>query len=323
MAALPKSMLKKKEELKLAHPELVEAPQPKAVVIPIDPPAAPAVEAAVEPITVDTPSVVEDPKETPIPLEEQWRIEKDKWEQKYRSLEGVVRSLEPALQSERTKVGDLEKELQRLREAMPQPAPIVDPSEELTEDEMSVYGESAPVIQKIAKKIARGQLDAALADVRKEIKELREANSKVQTDLTQTSEQQFFAHVKSSIKNFDSVTSSKEWADYLNTRVPYSRETKLEALTRAHHSRDFDTIKELFDDFKPSKPSLDSMRSPQLTPGVNPVNTNSNTKPILKLSDRRKVSEDFRKGKITLEEKDKWVKLFKEAEAENRIDYSL
>jgi hypothetical protein len=186
-----------------------------------------------------------------------------------------------------------------------------------------VYGESAPVIQKIAKKIAKGQIDSALADVRKQLQELKEANTKVQTDLSQTSEKQFFDYVRSSIKNFDSIVNTKEWDDYLNSRVPYSKNTIKDFLAVAHNSRDFDTIKEIFDGFKPSKPSLDSLRTPALTPGGNPTNTNGHAKPILKWSDRKKASDDFRKGRITVEEKNKWDKLFKEAEAENRIDYSL
>jgi hypothetical protein len=65
------------------------------------------------------------------------------------------------------------------------------------------------------------------------------------------------------------------------------------------------------------------MVSPSLNGGgAAPVHTNGQQKPILKLSDRKRVSNDFVQGKITKEVRDYWDKLFKEAEAEDRIDFN-
>jgi hypothetical protein len=314
MAGLPKAMLKKREEIKAQNPELVNTEQPQKIMIPIDPPAQ-------EKNSESLPVVEQPVEEKKLSQDEEWKSRAEQIEQKYRSLEGVIASLEPKYTSEREKVSRLEQELAKLREAMPQPEVKPDPSEELTEEEMQTYGVSAPVIQKIAKKIAKGELSSALKELRKEISELREANTRVQTDLTQTSEQQFLAHVKSVINNFDSVTSSKEWSEYLSERVPYSRKNIYDSLTEAHKERDLDTIKEIFAGFKPKKSALAAMTSPSLNGGSTPVNTNGQQKPMLKWSDRKKISEDFRMGRIPLAKKNEWDKLFKEAEADNRIDY--
>ena len=310
--ALPQVMQKRRAALKEAHSELVEVEQPTKVMIPIDAPAGPANEGG--DLSVDTPAPLV--VETPAVVNEVEELR-----QQYKSLQGVIAGLEPKYRSEKETVARLEQELQALREAMPKPAPVLDPSEELTEEELQVYGGSKDVIAKIAKKIAKGELSSALKDMRKEIEELRAANTRVQIDLTQTSEQQFLAHVKSVVKNFDGITGSKEWSEYLAKKVPYSRKTIYDSLSEAHEARDLDTIKEIFEGFKPNRAALAAMASPTLNGGSAPIDTSGNKKPILKLSDRKKISEDFRKGRLSREERDKWDKLYKEAEAEDRIDY--
>lgn len=324
MAGLPQAMIQKREILRAqqaAETPPAEVVQPKEVVLPhmSGPPApAPAPTPVVTKPTLVPP--VEEPK-TPT-LDEQWKAEAQKLEQRYKSLQGVIESLEPTLKKEKAERERLEKELQALREAMPPPVPIPNPEEDLTEEELTTYGESQAVISKIARKIARGETSAAIKDLRAEIKELRESQNRVQTDLRTTSEEQFLSHVKSRISKFDDIVASDEWKAYIATKAPYSRNTVYDMLAKAHVDRDLDTIAEIFGGFKPSKATLAEMVSPSLTGGAAPIHTNGQQKPILKLSDRKKVSEDFVKGKITKEVRDQWDKLFKEAEAENRIDYN-
>lgn len=310
MAGLPNVQRVKRDAMKAEVPQVVE--QPQNVVIPLNPPSEPP---KIE--VVETPPTLQEPPKPSV--EDELRAENAKLEQRYRSLQGVIEKLEPEVRSEREQRAKLEQEMVKLREALPQP---INPDEELTEEELATYGESSPVIQKIAKKIARGELSAAVKELKKEIAELKEASSKIQTDLTQTSEEQFLGYVKSVIKNFDTIVASKEWSEYLGSRAPYSRKSIHDLLTEAHMNRDADTIKEIFEGFKPSKSALASMVTPTLGAGSAPPNLNGTQKPILKWSDRQKISRDFKFGRIDQAEKSKWDKLFKEAEAENRIDYS-
>ena len=219
--------------------------------------------------------------------------------------------------------------MKALRDALPPPVVVPDPEEEWTEEETKAYADARGVIEKVAKKVAKGQLNGALAELRKEIAELKESNTRVQTDLSTTSEQQFLTHVRSVIPNFDKIVESSEWREkYLPQKVPYSGgRTIYDALAEAHGKRDIDTIKEIFKDFKPSKSALDSMRSPPLDGSAPPIQLNgSGKKPILKVSDRKKMNDDFRMGRIKTKEQraewDKWKQIFDEADREGRIDYS-
>jgi hypothetical protein len=162
-----------------------------------------------------------------------------------------------------------------------------------------------------------------MAAIQKELKDLRESQHRVQTDLSTTSEQQFMGHVKSRIQGFDEIVASDEWKDYIATKAPYSRKTVYDMLAEAHVGRDLDTLAEIFAGFKPAKATLAGMVTPSLSGGGGaPVNLNGQSKPILRLSDRKRISEDFVKGKITKDIRDQWDKLFKEAEAEGRIDFN-
>lgn len=332
MAGLPQAMVVKRELLRAKeageNPTPGEVQQPKEVVIPHLDGGAPVQKPPVHAVPTPGPTPVPTPAPTPVQeapkpsAEEQLRAEFQKLEQRYKSLQGVIESLEPTLKSEKTKREQLERELLELRQSIPPPPPVPNPDEDLTEEELVTYGESQAVISKIARKIARGETSAAMADIKKELKELREANTRVQTDLSTTSESQFMDHVKSRIKHFDKIVASEEWKEHIGTKAPYSRKTIYDMLAQAHVDRDLDTIVEIFEGFKPSKETLAGMVTPTLSGGAAPVNTNGQQKPMLKISDRKKVSDDFVKGKINKETRDYWVNLFKEAEAEGRLDFN-
>jgi hypothetical protein len=317
MPGLPQAQLKRKAEIQAQQPPEVKPVE--RVMIPIDVPGGTPVNEGGDSVVVP-PS--DEPEIKPLTLEEQWRIKSEQWESKFRSLQGVVENLEPQLRSEKELRSKIEQELQNLREAMPRPEPVPDPSEELTEEETRIYGESAPAVQKIARKVARGELTSALADLRKEIADLKAANARVETGVATNEEQRFINEVKSNVKHFDGVIKSAEWQEYLKQKVPYTKSTIGQALQTAHEARDLDSVIEIFSGFKPSRAALESMKSPILGSGGNPVDISSRSKPMLKWSDRQKVSEDFRKGRLTKDQRDHWDKLFKEAEAENRIDYA-
>lgn len=321
MPGLPQAQLKRKAELKAQQPPELQTPE--RVMIPIDVPGGqqPPANEGGDPANLPPENVEVQPnEEKPLSLEDQWRIKSEQWETKFRSLQGVVENLEPQLRSEREMRNKLEKELQELREAMPRPQPQPDPTIEFTEEEAKVYGDSAPVIEKVARKVARGEFSSALADLRKEIAALKEANSRVESGVASSEEQRFIQTVKQNVKNFDAIIKTSEWQDYLQRRVPYSKITIGQALQSAHDDRDLESIVEIFQGFKPTKAALELMKSPNLGAGELPSHA-SKQKPMLKWSDRQKISEDFRKGRITKEVRDQWDKAFKEAEAENRIDY--
>jgi molecular chaperone GrpE (heat shock protein) len=317
MPGLPKEQIKRREALKAQHPELIVEQPTNNVLIPINP-EAPPVE---EPVVVAPPE--EEPTPPPLSLEQQWKLEAEKAEQRWKTLQGVVERLQPELENEKRLRSELEKEMKALRDALPPPVVTPDPEEEWTEEETKAYADARTVIEKVAKKVAKGQLNGALAELRKEIAELKESNTRVQTDLSTTSEQQFLTHVRSVIPNFDKIVESSEWREnYLPKKIPYSGgRTIYDALAEAHNKRDIETIKEIFSGFKPNKSALDLMRSPTLNGGDPPRSLNGTSKTILKWSDRKKISDDFKMGRIKKEERDKWDKLFREAEAEGRIDY--
>ena len=325
MPGLPKVMQEKREALKIklgtAAPPATEPPQP-VVLGHMDTPQQPDAPQATE---GGDPSSTPSQEPAPAPsMEEQWRITAEKWEQKFRSLEGIVQGLEPKYKGAQEQVEKLEKELKALREAVPPPPP--DTSDDWTPEEEETYGSSRAVIEKAARKIAKGELKAAtklIEDLRAEIGELRQQTGRVQQDLTQTTEQQFYKLVVDNVPNFEKIIALNEWRSYLDEKPRYSRQTFGQLLQEAHNARDLDSIKDIFKGFKPSKSVLATMANPPLNGGSVPVNDRPATKPTLKWSDRQALSKALRFGKVKSTDPE-YIRLereFKEAEREGRINY--
>ncbi len=320
MAGLPAVQKIKREELKAKHPEMVESKPVERVMIPADISAAPINEGGDPQPPPELPPE-EVPVEKPLSVDEQWRIKFEQQEQRLRSRDQERVNAENKAREE---IEGLKKLVEDLRSTIPPPKIEPDLSEELTPEEIATYGSSQAFVDKVSTKVARKELKKALDKIdalSNKLEQLEQATTRVETGVASSEEDRFVDSVKRNIKNFDVIIASTEWLDYLKQKVPYSRLTISNMLDKAHNDRDLDSIVEIFEGFKPNRAALARMTSPALNGGAAPVNTNGQQKPMLKWSDRKRISEDFRKGRLNKTDKDKWDVMFKEAEAENRIDY--
>lgn len=189
----------------------------------------------------------------------------------------------------------------------------VDLTKVLSNSEMEMYKESLPIIQKVADHLATSKVSA----LREEVEAIKRTSKDAETKAIKSSEEAFTLAVKSSIKDLETKRAHPNWGTYLNSKIPRSGITVRDALARAHNSRDIETIKEIVDAFDESG-SLASLATPK------PAAATKQLKEVQKIpaSTRVRISEDFRKGRITAERFNQLVAAYELAEKEGRVNFS-
>jgi hypothetical protein len=284
---------------------MVPTSTPPAAVVPAEPVVEPGVPA--EPV-VD------------------WKAEHEAVLEKYRSLTGIHLSYQDKINESEARIAQMQAELQRFTETPPMP-PVVDTSDDWTEEERATYGPAETPVQKVARREAKKIAKQLRAEIDREIGELRNSQQQVGKDLAATTEQQFLSTVKANVKNFEAIIASPKWADYAATRIPYTQMKVSDALGIAHNNRDLERVLEIFSGFKPVTPTLKHMESPPINGSAAP-SSSGGEKPILRMSDRKKLNNDFRLGRLDKDPVKAKAKLdllvaeFTQAEQEGRLDYN-
>ena len=140
-----------------------------------------------------------------------------------------------------------------------------DPNE-LTAEEVALFGDFAPVAQKL---IAR-----ATAPLQREIAELRTQTGAVDERVGQTSEAMFVGHVRARVPTFDTIRNDPAWAEFLQRPVPYTAHTMGSALADAHEARDLDRVLSIFDAFagQAGRAATPPSTPPAATPSAHAAN---------------------------------------------------
>lgn len=251
-----------------------------------------------------------------------WEAEAKKNEQRWHTLQGLY---------ERERL-EREALTARINSASPLPASaeedfqvppfdLNDPELDLTEEERDTYAQSISVIQKAARKEAMKLVQQAVEPLTREINQLRGASRKLD-DMTEKS---FLGNVRRSIPDLDTITTSAAWKEYAASRIPFTGMTVGQALMQAHNARDLDRIVEIFDGHRGKATSnvIASLTAPAVSgAAAAPRQPGSDQKPRLKWSERTKAHESFVKGRITHERLKQIDALYKQADAEGRIDYN-
>lgn len=212
-------------------------------------------------------------------------------------------------------------ENERLRNAQNKPVDKHEPEpepepeyEDLTPEEKKLFSQSLPTIEKVARRLA-----AEMAQpLKNEIKTLREQVATSQSSYANMNEEMFVATIRKEIPDMDSKLNAPGWKEYVGSTIPRTNLTVGQALINAHKARKLQTIQEIFESFKlegASKLSAQAMPST--------VKASTAPKPVekLKFSDRQKLSEDFRKGRISKERFDTLVAKYDRAELEGRVNF--
>jgi hypothetical protein len=206
------------------------------------------------------------------------------------------------------------------------PAPVADPGDTaLTADEQEEYADSEKVISKIAKREAANLINAVIKGLDERLKKVEGGLTETGTAVSRVSAQNFVDQVKKEIPRFQESVDHKHWQAFLESSVPMAGIKYREALANAHAERNIENMKEIFKTFaakyfgeEDNAGAYSGMKGDGGEGGPAP----QKEKVILKISDRRKASEDFIKNRITAAELDTIKKAFELADKEGRIDYT-
>lgn len=233
------------------------------------------------------------------------------------SSEESFARLEARLEAMQSKLEDLFNENARLKKAAENPTPAPSKEvlpEELNDSEKEAYKQSLPIIEKIANKRAY----EATREMRSEIQELKTKLESTQLSYTNMSESMFANTVRDKVPEMAKKMQSQKWHGYLNSKIPRTNLNVGQALMEAHNSRNLDAIKEIFDGLQ--------LASEELSKQAVPSGTKTSEAPKelekLKFTDRKSLSLDYQKGRITKERFDELVKKYDLAEAEGRVNFN-
>jgi hypothetical protein len=251
---------------------------------------------------------------------------------KYKTVAGQYEKLKHEKLQTSSEIDNLKATIKELQSQVSKqitekaPSPV---GGDLTPDELGTYGEAKPFVEKVARQVARAELEELrqkVNELTQHIGELNLSSKNVNLSLQNNNQRAFHLQIKSLVPNVDDILRNNEWADYLESKIPYANITMKQALAHAVEAFDVDSAAEIFKNFKPKTKNraIESMVSPNLSSGGN-SSTNrlgEQTKPILKFSDRKRASNDFVKGKLSREDMRKIDEQFRLAELEGRLDYN-
>jgi len=200
---------------------------------------------------------------------------------------------------------------------------------EFNEQEKEDYTEVEPTITKVANrqiaKLVNPQLDA----LTKRILQLENNVHNVSSVTARVTAESFVDKVKAAVPKFDVIVKTPAWQTFLETKIPGTRDKYVDSLTKAHRESDLETMKEIFAAFEAKTPTVvQDDTTPSFTgiPTSAAGSTEGTPKPankeVLKMSERRKASEDFLKGRITAEKLKDVKEKFALADREGRVDYN-
>lgn len=244
------------------------------------------------------------------------------WKWRFHSLQGNHEKTDRENKDMRQRMLQLEEEIGSLKQER---AKLTAPKiEDLTDEETQAFEQSIPVITKIALKQADKVISSHVSQLNTQISQLKEANEALTKQMSGSESNSFIGSVKARVPELETIKNTPEWKKFLTTKSSqYSQRTIADDLVDAHNARDLAGVAAIFEGFKQTNKNLAAVfHSPSMSAATNIDTATSNKKPTLKYSERKRVSDQFRKGQITLDRYNQVKALYDEAEVEGRIDYN-
>lgn len=210
----------------------------------------------------------------------------------------------------------------------PAPAPTaVDVSNiTFTDAENEQFGESRPYIEKVARQEAARIVNELLPGLTSKIEEARNTAVGVATTVQTNASRDFLNSVSVRVPNVATLIKDKNWEAFLDSVEPYSGATFEVLLGHNIKTRNLDAVVAIYKAFEskyitplPSNAAFNGA-SPSGSAVAAPPEVPNGEK--LKLSDRKKASEDYKKNRITYEQLQEVDKKFKAAEVLGNVDYN-
>lgn len=217
---------------------------------------------APEPVVAEQPTepeAVASPAPAPTPSPEP-QIDRD-LEQKYKTLQGIHRSLNDRVKAMEQRNQELEERLQQAlrrveeRDEPRKPEPSVDPKD------AEVFGEDlVQMVQRVAQTMfgsAVKSFDARLASIEQQLKGTTSAVAK-------TAEDVFYEKLRGKVADFEEINVDPRFLEWLAETDPVYGEPRQAALTRAANAMDGDRVANVFLAFK-------ATLTPSQTPAQKPA----------------------------------------------------
>lgn len=315
-------------------------PPAPTVVIPGQQPPAPAPTPAPTP----TPAATEPPTPTPTPASQGERVTLSREE--YNALQADAGRATAATGREQMLAMELEEAQQRLTElrasgngtatppasapasSAPASAPTaIDVSgTTFTDEENTQFGDSRGYIEKVARLEAARIVNELLPGITAQISEAKQAATGAATTVQQNAARAFHSEVTGRVKDIQTLIKDKNWDAFLDSIEPFSGAPFGVLLTHNVNSKNLDAVVNIYDAFRtkyiaplPSSAGY-SGAAPSSNGTIEPPTPPSNEK--LKISDRKKASDDYKKNRITYDQLQEVDKKFKEADKLGNVDYN-
>lgn len=197
--------------------------------------------------TVDTPPAPEpssEPAPAPVaPADVPPEVSEEKWEHKYRRLQGKYDAEVPRLHQQ---VRELHSALQHLQQAPPAPPPAAPPKEPeryVSDEDVASYGEDFVDIQR------RITLDTT-RELRQQVDELR---AQLAQQSTQVQTVSFETQLLEAIPGFRQLNQDPAWVEWLDEFDPMIRGPRRMVAQAAYHRGDVEAVKGYVDLFRQSR----------------------------------------------------------------------
>lgn len=324
VSALPSVMQKKMQSLQasVGDPDNLGGGEPPAVTPPVEPPAA----------SSEPPAPSQGGERVTLSRDEYNALQADAG--RAQTVAGRESVLQMELEEARQRLTELEAQVKgsskspETRPPAQSPVTIVDTAVQFTDDETERYGESKEYIEKVATQVFASLFNKYLPNLNEQIENVRQQTEEVVTTFKKNTQQSFHEKVKGQVPDLQTLIKDKNWAAFLDGVEPITQATYNALLMHHVNNQSIDGVKAVYDAFRSKYVAPITTTGNAGYAGAGATGTASNLPPEskqqqkLKLSDRNKASEDYRKGRIKWDELQEIKKKFEEAEKAGNIDYN-
>lgn len=161
----------------------------------------------------------------------------EKWEAKYRTLQGMYNAELPRMKQERdalqSRLDSVTQELQTLRQAVAQDE--VD-TQYITEEDSEVFGSDMVDLTQRAAKQEAAKYSLEAAQLRNDVEQLKAQLGAVQQASYQTARQQYLNRLSELVPNWEAQNTDRGFLDWLDEQDPLVNGSRKQALDEAFNS---------------------------------------------------------------------------------------
>lgn len=202
---------------------------------------------------------------TDVPHPEPQEVPEEKWEHKYRRLQGKYDAEVPRLHAQVRELQGVLAQMQQQMQAPPPPAEQPkEPDKYVSDEDVANYGEDFVDIQR------RITLDAT-RDLRKQVEELK---AQLAQQGSQVQSVSFEARLLKAVPDFEQINADPAWIEWLNEVDPLIRGPRRAVAQQAYANGDVEAVKSYVDLWRksqaPAQPAPAVSRQQELQRQVQP-----------------------------------------------------